>query len=101
MISPVKRVVPPMLSRAKVPVPEKLVPVTLAPAALLPVDKVKLYDEPVTAPKVMPAVLLLALVLRVVFAPKVTAPKVIGLLVLLIVPFKVVADGLVALIPPA
>jgi hypothetical protein len=49
----------------------------------------------------MPAVLLLALVLRVVFAPKVTAPKVIGLLVLFMVPFKVVADGLVALIPPA
>ena len=49
----------------------------------------------------IPAVLELALVLRTVLAPKVTGPKVIGLLVLLIVPFKVVADGLVALIPPA
>ena len=42
-----------------------------------------------------------ALVFSVVFAPKVIAPKVIAPLVELIVPFKVVADGLDAVIPPA
>ena len=53
------------------------------------------------APTVISAELFVALVLSTVLAPKVSAPKVIAALVELMVPFTVVADGAVAVMPPA
>ena len=100
LTAPVKLTVPPILSSVNVPVPVNDVPETSAPATE-PVERVRLKVDPVTAPKLISPALLVALVLSVVFAPKVTGPNVIAALVELIVPFTVVADGKVAVIPPA
>ena len=99
---PVKLVLPPIFCKAKVPEPLTLVPVTSAPLIALPVCnvRVKVLEPSDMAPKVMSPAVLVALVFKVVAAPKVTGPKTMAVLVLLIVPFKVLALGAVAVKPP-
>ena len=80
------------------PTPETDEPVISAPATP-PVAKVRLYVEPVTAPMVRSATLMVALVLSVVVAPKVMVPKLIAASLLLIVPLMVRALGAVAVKP--
>ena len=94
------KVVPPELVMVRVPTPDTEEPLISAPATP-PVAKDKLKPAPVTAPIVKSATSLVALVLRVLAAPKVIAPKVIGVLVLLIVPLIVLELGAVAVKPPA
>ena len=100
VMPPVKLAVPPMFCKFRLPVPVNDVPVTSAPLTLDPVLKVRLYEDPVTAPKVISPALVLALEFRVVLAPSVTGPNVMAALAVLMVPFKVLEEGAVAAIPP-